>query len=239
MTVIDSFSMHLKNLRKEASLSQEALAEKVKTTRQTVANYEKGRSSPDIEILSNIKNYFKVDYEYLLGESIYKSTDQFSKLRSARDQVDFAISTLTEEQQFLVSHVFDSISNTAFASLDEGGIKNSESLFFEAVIKVLNELSNITNDYLNSLDAALNTSIALRKTENLDLDSQQSLLSASTYAFFVEALNRKEQIQAVVLDMINSFHKKLICNVMKNHYNNTDKLKKLIDSIDNLHSNNS
>lgn len=46
-----------KNIRKQRvqqGMSQEALAEKLHVSRQTISNYETGKSYPDIDMLVNI-----------------------------------------------------------------------------------------------------------------------------------------------------------------------------------------
>ena len=45
---------NLKQLREQKGLKQEQLAELLFVTRQTVSNYENGRSRPDIETLMKI-----------------------------------------------------------------------------------------------------------------------------------------------------------------------------------------
>ena len=47
----------IKELRASANLSQEELAEKVYVTRQTVSNWENGKSYPDIHSLLLLSSY--------------------------------------------------------------------------------------------------------------------------------------------------------------------------------------
>ncbi|MGE0637259.1 MAG: helix-turn-helix transcriptional regulator [Bacteroidia bacterium] len=46
--------MHLRNLRKEAKLSQKKLAEKLDVDRQTVNRIEKGKTNPNSYYLHNV-----------------------------------------------------------------------------------------------------------------------------------------------------------------------------------------
>lgn len=48
------FSVNLKRLRKKADLSQDALAEKLCVSRQTVSSWERGKSYPDLDMLVQI-----------------------------------------------------------------------------------------------------------------------------------------------------------------------------------------
>lgn len=52
---------NIKSLREEKKLSQDQLAEKLFVTRQTVSNYETGRSRPDVEMLTKIADALDVD----------------------------------------------------------------------------------------------------------------------------------------------------------------------------------
>ena len=52
---------NIKSLREEKKLSQDQLAEKLFVTRQTVSNYETGRSRPDVEMLQKIAEVLDTD----------------------------------------------------------------------------------------------------------------------------------------------------------------------------------
>lgn len=50
----------LAELRKEKNVSQEELAEKLYVSRQTISNWERGKTYPDINSLLLIATYFDV-----------------------------------------------------------------------------------------------------------------------------------------------------------------------------------
>ena len=52
---------NIKHLREKNKLSQEQLAEKLFVTRQTISNYETGRSRPDVEMLTRIADVLDAD----------------------------------------------------------------------------------------------------------------------------------------------------------------------------------
>ncbi len=56
----------IKQLRKEKGIRQEQLAEHLHVTRQAVSNWENGKTQPDIEMLTQIAEYFEVSLEYLI-----------------------------------------------------------------------------------------------------------------------------------------------------------------------------
>ncbi|GGG75928.1 helix-turn-helix domain-containing protein [Paenibacillus radicis (ex Gao et al. 2016)] len=64
-----AFSEKLFRLRKEKGYSQEALAEKLSTTRQAVSKWENGQGFPETEKLLMIGNLFEVSIDYLLKET--------------------------------------------------------------------------------------------------------------------------------------------------------------------------
>ena len=48
---------NIKDLRIRAKLTQEELAEKLFVTRQTVSNYENGKSRPDVDMIVKIGQF--------------------------------------------------------------------------------------------------------------------------------------------------------------------------------------
>ena len=60
-------SENIKRLRREKELTQEALAEFLGVTFQSVSNWERGESYPDITLLPEIAEFFKVSVDELLG----------------------------------------------------------------------------------------------------------------------------------------------------------------------------
>ena len=56
----------LTELRKSRGLSQEELAAQMALTRQTISKWELGQSSPDVEYVIALCDYFGVTTDYLL-----------------------------------------------------------------------------------------------------------------------------------------------------------------------------
>lgn len=73
-----TFGEKLFQLRKEKGLSQEALAEKVNTTRQAVSKWGNGQGYPETEKLLMIGNVFGVSMDYLLKDSVEPNNNQES-----------------------------------------------------------------------------------------------------------------------------------------------------------------
>lgn len=71
-----SFSEKLLRLRKEKGYSQEALAEKLCTTRQAISKWENGQGFPETEKLLMLGNLFEVSIDYLLKETEEKDSGE-------------------------------------------------------------------------------------------------------------------------------------------------------------------
>ena len=56
-------SKNIKKFRTDNGLTQDALAEKINVTRQTVSSWENGRTQPDIEMLEILSQVFSVGIE--------------------------------------------------------------------------------------------------------------------------------------------------------------------------------
>jgi transcriptional regulator with XRE-family HTH domain len=64
-----TFGEKLLKLRKENGLSQEALAEKLNTTRQAISKWENDQGFPETEKLLMISNIFEVSVDFLLKDT--------------------------------------------------------------------------------------------------------------------------------------------------------------------------
>ncbi|SEI12975.1 DNA-binding transcriptional regulator, XRE-family HTH domain [Halobacillus karajensis] len=62
-------SQRLKYSRKTKGLTQNELANKIKTTKGTISNYENDYSTPSNEMLISLANALDVSVDYLLGRS--------------------------------------------------------------------------------------------------------------------------------------------------------------------------
>ena len=67
-------SMRIRELRKQANLSQEMMAEKIGVSRQAITKWETGLGVPDIENLIAIADLFKLSLDELMGRDIEHET---------------------------------------------------------------------------------------------------------------------------------------------------------------------
>lgn len=65
-------------IRKEQQLTQEKFGELFHVTRQTVSNWENGKSYPDLQVLVDISDRFEISLDTLLKEDskMVKSIDR-------------------------------------------------------------------------------------------------------------------------------------------------------------------
>lgn len=60
---------NLKALREEKGISQQKLAEKIKTNQQNIHRYEHGFYEPDIQTLKLLADFFETSIDYLVGHT--------------------------------------------------------------------------------------------------------------------------------------------------------------------------
>ncbi len=66
---MSSFSLRIKELRKERKLKQRELADEFSIKLRTYQGYEYGESYPEVAKLVDIANFFGVSLDYLMGLS--------------------------------------------------------------------------------------------------------------------------------------------------------------------------
>lgn len=62
-----SFGRNLERIRKDRKVSQATLGEELGLTQQMISSYEKDTSSPNIEVLTKIAEYFNISIDNLVG----------------------------------------------------------------------------------------------------------------------------------------------------------------------------
>ncbi|MBQ6262753.1 MAG: helix-turn-helix transcriptional regulator [Clostridia bacterium] len=92
------FSENVKHLRKEKDLTQEALADELGISFQTVSKWERGESYPDITMLPVISSFFGVTVDVLLGTDRVRIEQRVKKYLDLFDNMKLkdALSVMTE-----------------------------------------------------------------------------------------------------------------------------------------------
>lgn len=79
-----TFGKNLERLRKSNKMSQAKLGELLGLTQQMVSSYEKDSSSPNLEILCKLADYFNVSIDTLTGHVIKAPEAQTTEARFYR-----------------------------------------------------------------------------------------------------------------------------------------------------------
>lgn len=89
---------NIKNIRKEKNLTQDDLAARLHCTRQTISNYETGKSEPDIALLIELAGVLEVE----IGELIY-GPKKGKKGEGSRRQKARAVAALVTAGMLLIA----------------------------------------------------------------------------------------------------------------------------------------
>ena len=100
-------SLNIKSLRGLKQLTQDDLAEKLHVTRQTISNWETGKSEPDFESLETLAGVFEVTVSELLGEEKdmqepVPEEDQTAEDQTSADQTYKVDGTIGKGRRILI-----------------------------------------------------------------------------------------------------------------------------------------
>jgi len=70
-----NITKNIRHLRHLKGLTQEVFADDLKITRSRISSYEEGRSTPSIDMLIELSNYFKIPVDILIKNDLTKSKD--------------------------------------------------------------------------------------------------------------------------------------------------------------------
>ena len=84
----DRFEMNIgeqiNNLRKQHGLSQDDFVNLFNVSRQTISNWENGKSYPDLEMIIKVSDYFKISIDELLKNDVQTVKKLIMKKRQKR-----------------------------------------------------------------------------------------------------------------------------------------------------------
>lgn len=140
------FEDKLIKLRKKASLSQEALAEKLDVTRQTISKWELGQTKPDMEKLAQMAKLFNISVNELVSDDELteeKSETHIKKENKGERKIVLYILIIILIASFvtLVYRVGSDVSNKY-----QRDKKNKENIIKDISNKISDGIDNITND---------------------------------------------------------------------------------------------
>lgn len=97
------FIERLKMLRNSQGLTQEAFAKALNCTREAIASYETGKSTPPVEVLIQIADYLKVSLDFLVGRSQSPIIESPSSSLKEMDLFSLYYKLSKEDKERLVS----------------------------------------------------------------------------------------------------------------------------------------
>lgn len=75
-----TFGKRVQQLRKQRGLSQESLSEQLEVTRQTISKWELDQSTPDLEYIARLCDFFEVSADYLIRGKENRETKELLPL---------------------------------------------------------------------------------------------------------------------------------------------------------------
>lgn len=145
----------LVELRKEKNLSQEELAEKLYVSRQTISNWERGRTYPDINSLLLIATYFGISLDNLIKGDVDIMKHQVDQSQFKKWLIIGGISWFLFSVAVPTRYLLDSGQATAILWLlampVAYSLKNRELQTYADILNFLNPKKNVKTSILSEL----------------------------------------------------------------------------------------
>ena len=93
---------NIQTLRKQKNLTQEALAEEIGVARQTIAKWETGESSPDLESAGRLAEALDVALDVSLDDLANAPTDELDSRPGMRGKHMFGLVTVGDKGQIVI-----------------------------------------------------------------------------------------------------------------------------------------
>ena len=128
-----SISKNIKKLRKENNLTQDALAEKLFVTRQTVSYWETGRNQPTLDMLGDLANALNCSPLDIIGTKQKMTHEYFVALIFENEELFYKITNDILHSPYLCEIAIKNTILEAFRRIDE----LSADLFIESFTGML------------------------------------------------------------------------------------------------------
>ena len=168
--LLRSFGEKLKILRKKEHLTQKAFANNLNVSLDTVKNWEQGYNYPSVDMLVTIAEYFKCDFDYLLGkqDTPNKEYKHFSEYTGLPERLVKTLLYFCKSPSILPD-ILDDIDLLFF--LDD--LVNSDYNEIKLIMKVPEYANIVTDPDLYDSEPQLDKS-TLYKSNKLELYNQMS-----------------------------------------------------------------
>lgn len=81
----ETFAQKLKKAREETGFTQREISKETKIPQSTLANYETGRTEPDIENIGILADFYEIDLNWLFGVKGGKSEYNYQNLKTKKE----------------------------------------------------------------------------------------------------------------------------------------------------------
>ena len=188
----------LKAKRQEAKLSQQALAEKLHVSRQTISSWEVGRTYPDLDILVTISEIYQIPLDDLLKEdsNMVEEITQKVKVSERRKIVNIILAVLLILMMGTSLYMF--LQNRQNAAANEQGLRTNDimesswelnyTLTNELIQSMISFSSNsivVYNDFeqgIEQLDNGMEDGSTLYEDLSISLDGDTYVVEAQGYS---------------------------------------------------------
>lgn len=84
----EGFASKLKKARENTGFTQREVARETKIPQSTIANYETGRTQPDIENIGILADFYEVSVDWLFGTKGKKSEDNYQNIHDTYKKIN-------------------------------------------------------------------------------------------------------------------------------------------------------
>ncbi len=130
---MSDFRNRIYELRKDAQMSQQQLADKIGVNKQTISQYERGVREPQFDTLGKLCDFFNVSIDYLLGRDSVTmrllTSDEVKLINAYRSGAPAAdpLQPLSQEEEALVRKYRVSSDDTKAAACAVLGVKRQDA----------------------------------------------------------------------------------------------------------------
>ncbi len=161
----------IKKLRIDKNLTQNELAKILNISKSSITNYERGKRTPNAEIIAKMEKFFNVSANYILGNiSVAQNKEACNSVSSDKDKTSelfYEISNLPSEKRNDLLFIIELLYNDFEYGIELKNILQDKT-FFE-IMKHYNKIDNIGKNKM------LERSIELYKLYPLKKLSQHTL----------------------------------------------------------------
>lgn len=209
-----NFNEKLIELRKKEGLSQEELGYKLNVTRQTISKWELGQTTPDMDKLSEISNFFGISVDNLLNEEVVEIEDKKINKENEQKNKKIVLIVLATLLILIIIAViiYGSIINSfkgifkGMFNIGKGTQENVIDKITSVVEEQLDEVKNNSSELKNEIDEQMQgvteSDNYERKRFNIILESYVGTNYGSTVSTAIDKIvtnNKKYKEQAIIV----------------------------------------